>query len=73
MNGSSSNAVQNKAITAALTDKQNKLIAGDNVEITEDVISVITTNEADEDNTKPITSAGVNKIVGNIDALLETI
>lgn len=37
------------------------------------VLSVNTTNRAEADNTQPITSAGVNTIVGNIDALLSTI
>lgn len=48
-------------------------IAGDNIKIENGRISVITTNEAAVDNTKPITSAGVHTIVGNIDVLLETI
>ena len=37
------------------------------------VLSVNTTNDAAQDNTLPITSAGVNTIVGNINALLGTI
>ena len=37
------------------------------------VLSVNTTNDATQDNTLPITSAGVNTIVGNINALLGTI
>lgn len=36
-------------------------------------LSVDTTDKAEVDNTKPITSAGVNTIVGNIDALLKII
>lgn len=47
--------------------------AGDNIKIENGKISVITTNEVAEDNTKPITSAGVFKTVGNIDSLLNTI
>lgn len=37
------------------------------------ILSVNTTNESEKDNTKPITSAGVYNIVGNIEALLKTI
>ena len=37
------------------------------------VLSVDTTNDAEQDNTKPITSAGVNLVVGNINALLAII
>lgn len=48
--------------------------AGDNIEITSDGrINVLTTNEAEQDNTKPMTSAGVYTVVGNIEALLKTI
>ena len=37
------------------------------------ILSVNTTNQAEEDNTKPITSSGVHTIVGNIGAILDTI
>lgn len=47
---------------------------GNALELTEDgTLNVKTTNEAEPDNTLPITSAGVNTIVGNIGALLDTI
>ena len=36
-------------------------------------LGVNTTNEAEEDNTQPMTSAGVYKQIGNIAALLETL
>lgn len=36
-------------------------------------LKVNTTDEAESDNTLPITSAGVHTIVGNIEALLEII
>ena len=36
------------------------------------ILSVNTTNQAEEDNTKPITSSGVHTIVGNIGAILDT-
>ena len=48
--------------------------AVDNIEIISNgVISVMTTDEATQDGTRPITSGGVYNIVGNIEALLETI
>ena len=37
------------------------------------VLSVNTTNQMEQDNTLPITSAGVYAAVGNIEALLKTI
>lgn len=49
------------------------LEAGENVEIVDNKISVLTTDEAQEDNTKPITSSGVYTQLGNIAILLETI
>ena len=36
-------------------------------------VNVVTTDEAEQDNTKPITARAVYTIVGNIDALLELI
>lgn len=44
---------------------------GNNLEITGDgKLSVVTTNDAQKDNTKPITSAGVHTQIGNIEVLL---
>lgn len=40
---------------------------------TEGKLAISKTIEAEEDNTKPITSGGVYNIVGNIDSLLQTI
>ena len=37
------------------------------------VLSVNTTNDMEQDNTLPITSAGVYNTVGNIEVLLKTI
>lgn len=48
-------------------------VAGDNIRINGGIISVVTTNEAEKDNTRPITSAGVYATIGNIEALLKTI
>ena len=47
--------------------------AGENIEITNGVISVLTTDTAAQDGTRPITAGGVYTIVGNIESLLETI
>ena len=47
--------------------------AGENIKIENNVISVITTDVIEEDNTKPITSGAVQVAVGNIDALLKLI
>ena len=52
---------------------QSKLIEGANVEIVDNVISIITTDEVEKDNTKPITSSAVYTEVGNINVLLQTI
>ena len=47
---------------------------GKNLRIDKDgVLSVDTTNDMENDNTRPITSAGVFATVGNIEALLKTI
>ena len=49
-------------------------IPGNALELTEDgALNVITTHDAEKDNTRPITSAGVYTVVGNINALLKTI
>lgn len=47
--------------------------AGANIDITNGVISVLTTDTAAQDGTRPITAGGVYTIVGNIESLLETI
>lgn len=61
-------------LVPATEDTLGGIKVGENLKITEDgVLSVITTNRAEEDNTKPITSAGVSVIVGNIDVLLKLI
>lgn len=47
---------------------------GNALELTDDgVLNVKTTDEAEQDNTLPITSSGVHTIVGNIGAILDTI
>lgn len=47
--------------------------AGNALEMIGNTLNVITTDEAEGDNTLPITSAGVHTIVGNISAILDTI
>lgn len=46
---------------------------GDNIKIEDGVISVITADEVEKDNTKPITAAAVHTQLGNIEILLKTI
>lgn len=58
----------------ATHDRLGGIKVGQNLNITEEgVLSVETTNDAEADNTKPITSAGTHMILGNIDALLKLI
>lgn len=46
---------------------------GNALKLTNGVLDVVTTDEAEADNTLPITSSGVHTIVGNIGAILDTI
>lgn len=46
---------------------------GAGLKVTNGTLSVDSVNDAEQDNTKPITSAGVYKVVGNIEVLLSTI
>lgn len=46
---------------------------GDNIESIDGVLHVKTTNEVEEDNTLPITSAGVHTLAGNIESLLSAL
>lgn len=55
----------------ATLDSAGIIKVGKNLAISEDgVLSVITTDTAQQDNTKPITSAGVYTLAGNIEVLL---
>lgn len=49
------------------------LMAGENIEIVDNVISVKTAPNVEKDNTKPITSGAVYTEIGNINVLLQTI
>lgn len=58
----------------ATKDKDGTIKVGDNLKISEDgVLSVDTTDTAQQDNTKPMTSAGVYTLAGNIEVLLATL
>lgn len=55
----------------ASPDRAGIIKVGENLAISEDgVLSVITTDTAQKDNTKPMTSAGVYTLAGNIEVLL---
>ena len=61
-------------IPIATHDTIGGIKIGNNLRISDDgVLSVNTTNDMKQDNTLPITSAGVFATVGNIEALLKTI
>lgn len=50
------------------------IIVGEDLNVTEEgVLSVDKTDNFSEDNTKPITAGAVYTVVGNINALLQTI
>lgn len=61
-------------VLPATKERLGGVKVGENLTVTEDgVLSVETTDDAEQDNTKPITSAGVNLVVGNINAILAII
>nr|DAL10180.1 MAG TPA_asm: hypothetical protein [Caudoviricetes sp.] len=61
-------------VLPATKERLGGVKVGENLTVTEDgVLSVDTTDDAEQDNTKPITSAGVNLVVGNINAILAII
>lgn len=57
---------------ADVTNKPFSTI-GENLKVVNGALAVDTTDVVQADNTKPITSGGVQVVVGNIDALLQTI
>ena len=59
--------------TYATNQKAGVVKVGENLKIDEGVLSVETTNDAEQDNTKPMTSAGVYVELGNINILLSKI
>ena len=56
-----------------ITGKPFDVIDNDTLKVENNVLKVNTVDEANPDYTQPITSRGVNTIVGNIQALLELI
>ena len=56
-----------------ITDKPFNTIDGNTLVNRSGALCVNTTDDAEQDNTRPITSSGVNVICGNINALLQTI
>lgn len=61
-------------LSPATTETLGGIIVGENLSITPTgVLSVLTADEVQHDNTLPITSAAVYTEVGNINALLATI
>lgn len=61
-------------IPAMSADTLGGAKVGDNLKMSEDGhLSVDTADTAEEDNTKPITAAAVHVVLGNIEAILDTI
>lgn len=56
-----------------VSNKPFSFIDMNTLSVNDNILRVNTTDDAEEDNTRPITSSGVNTIVGNINALLEQI
>ena len=56
-----------------ITDKPFNTIDGNTLVNRSGALCVNTTDNAEQDNTRPITSSGVHVICGNINALLQTI
>lgn len=65
-----------KAVTEYLTENPVKMFNTDEtltLDLNTNTLSVNRTNDVEQDNTLPITSAGVYATVGNIESLLKTI
>lgn len=74
LNDSVSDEKIEAAVEQYMADNQLEVYTeGDNISIEDGVISVLTTNDAEADNTRPMTSAGVYTQIGNINVLLGTI
>ena len=58
---------------SGITDKPFNTIDGNTLVNRSGALCVNTTDDAEQDNTRPITSSGVNVICGNINALLQAI
>lgn len=71
-------SIQNKinpitTINGISADENGEIKTDDTLKFEKGILSVNTTNDMEQDNTLPITSAGVYATVGNIEALLKTI
>lgn len=74
LNDSVSDEKIEAAVEQYMEDNQLEVYTeGENISIEDGVISVLTTNDAEADNTRPMTSAGVYTQIGNINVLLGTI
>jgi hypothetical protein len=62
-----------KTINGVSPDLDGNLVTDSSLVFKDGALSVNTTNQMEQDNTLPITSAGVYATVGNIEALLKTI
>lgn len=62
-----------RAVTRYLTENPVEISTDESLFYQDGVLSVNTTDHMEQDNTLPITSAGVYATVGNIEALLKTI
>lgn len=72
--GNTINAADSAATWEGLNNKPFQTLSADEFLVDESgKLKIYTTNDAEQDNTKPITSAGVYTVVGNIDALLKVI
>ena len=56
-----------------ITDKPFSTLDENTLFVENNILKVNTTDDAEADNTRPITSSGVHVICGNINALLQTI
>ena len=56
-----------------ITDKPFSTLDDNTLFVENNILKVNTTDDAEADNTRPITSSGVHVICGNINALLQTI
>ena len=70
-----SNRIDNCGASAwsEITDKPFNTIDGNTLVNRSGALCVNTTDDAEQDNTRPITSSGVHVICGNINALLQAI
>lgn len=61
------------SIPTATADVLGGIKVGDNLKITDGVLSVDTAAKVEQDNTKPVTSGAVHMEIGNIEVLLKAL